>query len=79
MQSVDVPSVGNDVAAQASGIPIVVAAISGSPVAAPAWSLQPVMSSTLVRNSTMPPTMARSFWQALIVALRVSLAFSFES
>src|SRR6266511_4307077 len=52
---------------------------SGMPSASPALFTQPVMSSTLLTNSALVPTMAKSSPHALMIALRVSLALSFES
>ena len=53
--------------------------MSGRPVTAPVESLQLRMLSTDVRNTDEVPTMATSFWHALISALVVSFGFSFES
>ncbi len=53
--------------------------MSGMPIAAPAEFLHATMSSTLLRNSASPPTMAKSSAHALMMALRVSFGFNFES
>ena len=62
---------GNETAAQASGVPSTTAPMSGRPVAAPALSLQPVMSSRPLNNAVAVPTIARSCWHAVMIALRV--------
>ena len=45
----------------------------------PALFWQPTMSSTLLTNSASPPTIAKLFAEALMMALRVSFGLSFES
>ena len=52
---------------------------SGMPVTAPVESLHPVMSSMFDKKTADVPTIAKSFWQALMIAFRVSSPLSFES
>ncbi len=53
--------------------------MSGSPVFAPVESGQLVSSSTVCNSSAPVPTSAKSSAQALMIALRASLALSLES
>ncbi|HEU5309140.1 MAG TPA: hypothetical protein VFW97_17575 [Acidimicrobiia bacterium] len=73
------PWAEKDMGLQLWGTPVVNLDKSGMPTACPAWSLQFTRSVVFVRNSTSVPTRARSFWQALMTALRVSLAARWES
>ena len=52
---------------------------SGMPVACPAASTQLVMSETLLRKMAAVPIIAKSWLQALMTALRVSVGFRWES
>ena len=71
--------IGNDTGEFCCGSQMVTTGTSGRPVFAPALSGHATMSSTLLRNSAPVPTIAKSFWHALMIALRVSSPLSLES
>ena len=71
--------IGNDTGDFCCEMSVVSSGMSGRPVGWPLMSLQASMSSTLFRNSAVVPTIAKSFWHAWMIALRVSSALSLES
>ena len=71
--------IGNDTGDACCTALVASSGMSGIPVLVPLRSLQPTMSSTLFRNSALVPTRAKSSAHALMIALRVSSALSFES
>ena len=79
LHSTEFGTIGNAFAAHASATLVTSAAMSGSPVAAPLASLHCTSSSTVCSSSAPVPTSAKSSWQALMIALRASLALSLES
>ena len=70
---------GKETGEHDSATPVTTAPMSGRPVAAPAWSVQLIWSSTVGRNSAAVPTIAKSFWHAVITPSRAALPLSFES
>ena len=70
---------GNDTGESCCASHSVTTGTSGSPVSAPALSGHATRSSTLFMNSAPVPTIAKSFWHALMIVLRVSSPLSFES
>src|SRR5436309_13503432 len=71
--------IAKPVAAHPSAELVTSDATSGMPVAAPAASAQLVMSVMSFSSNAAVPTSAKSSPHALMVALRASLGFSFES